>query len=152
VLDQQTGEQMKRDTFALCLLGVILILIAVDTTTLYQRNTAIRRYQAAETTVEQFEACYDRLATYSEVQEETIGVWLKENRGLARDIDKQNEAIRGYKARAEALEGRLHKISGAYRFRELELLEEIKRLKEYIQSISPPQDKILHDTNNVENK
>ena len=112
-----------------------IILVVISSFALNQRYHYYEEYEVAKHTIEQHELVIDSWETICKTQDAEISHWIRENQGLAEDIDKQNEAVRGYKARAEALEGRIRKMAGAYHVREMNLLAEIGRLEKKLQKV-----------------
>jgi hypothetical protein len=99
-------------------------LSAITVTALYQRDNVIRRDK------------------FSQLQIDLIDTLDKENRDLLVKIVDLKKDIRGYKALNEAQEGRIQKMAGVFRIRELQLLEQIDRLKKALQGCFPNQEPI----------
>jgi hypothetical protein len=121
---------------------VSLLFVAIAITALCQRDNALRRYAHAEHTIQQNVLVIDSLETMCQFQAADIEYWQKEAKSVAVDIDLQNEVVRMLKARAEALEGRIQKMAGAFHIREQNLYAEIDRLRKELRGCVPehPQD------------
>ena len=130
---------------------VILTLLAVCVTTLCQRNNVLQRYEVA---VQRYEAAEITIKRRDKRRDKTIDCLKTMCRLQAEEIDllhekdfKNVDDIRGYKARAEALEGRIRKMAGAYHVREMKLLDEIEWLNKYIRYSTLPPIKVEVDEN-----
>lgn len=113
---------------------VCIILIVVGSVALNQRRDAIRRYEAAQAAIGRQEMVIDCLETMCRVQAKDIENLVADAYESNIDYEELWEDIDSYKARAEALEGRIQKMAGAYHVREMNLLAEIERLKEQMRS------------------
>ncbi len=106
------------------------IFIAIALTVARQRDITIQKYQATQVTIEQRDIVIDSLETMCQYQAVEIEHWIRENQGLAEDIDGLNINIEAYQAYNDSLEGRIRKMAGVYQIREQVLLDEIERLEQ----------------------
>ena len=112
---------MRKHTYHLCLITVVLVMFAACSTVVCQRNTALRSLDRCKAEVERQEIVLDQWETFYQFRDEIAKMWDER-------VAKLNDDIRGYKALNEAMEGRIQKIAGVFHIREQNLLDDIKYL------------------------